>query len=157
MRPSVYIETTIPSYLTAWESKEVVRAAHQQLTKAWWEQRREHFTLYISQIVLDEASAGDADAARERIQKIADLPLLPVTQDVATLASKIIEEAQLPPKAVTDAAHMAVACIHQMDFLLTWNCNHINNAQLLPKIEKACRIAGYICPVICTPEELMGI
>lgn len=155
MNPSVYIETTIPSYLTAWPSRDIVRAAHQQLTREWWDQRRGAFSLHVSQIVLDEAGAGNAEAAAERLKTLAGIPLLTVPDETGDLASLIMQRARLPEKAATDALHIAVAAWHGMDFLMTWNCTHINNAQLLPLIERTCREAGCSCPVICTPEELM--
>lgn len=157
MQSRVYIETTIPSYLTAWPSRDIVRAAHQQLTREWWEYRRSSFELHISQIVLDEAAAGDTEAAAARLKSLEGITLLRVPSEAALLASLILEHARLPDKATTDALHIAVAAWHGMDFLLTWNCTHINNAQLLPLIEKTCRKAGFSCPVICTPEELMSL
>ena len=153
----MYIETTIPSCLTAWPSSDLVRAGHQKITKDWWEQRRPDFALYISQFVLDEASAGDAAAATARLQALERLPLLPVTSQTEVLAENLIRDLCLPAKAASDAAHIPVAACNNMDFLLTWNCRHINNAELIPQIQKTCRSLGLECPVICTPEELMGI
>ena len=157
MNPSVYIETTIPSYLTAWPSRDIVRAAHQQLTREWWEQRRSAFSLYISQFVLDEAGDGDPTAATDRINSLAGMPLLEAAPGALELAKRIMQAVRFPARAERDASHIAVAAWHGMDFLMTWNCTHINNAQLLPVIERTCREAGCSCPVICTPEELMNI
>jgi len=155
MKPTVYVETTIPSYLTAWPSRDLVRSAHQRLTKLWWRTRRRHFRLVVSQFVLDEAAGGDAIAAAARLKVLAGLPRLLITEEVAELAATVMLQGEFPPKAAQDAAHIAVAAVHGVDFLLTWNCTHINNAQLLPGIQQACRQAGFHCPVICTPEELM--
>jgi len=134
-----------------------VRAAHQQLTREWWVQRREAFSLHVSQVVIDEAGQGDAEAAAERLKALAGIPLLTVPDETGALAELIIQHSRLPAKAATDALHIAVAAWHGMDFLMTWNCTHINNAQLLPLIERTCREAGFSCPVICTPEELMTL
>jgi predicted nucleic acid-binding protein len=157
VKPKLYLETTVPSYLTAWPSRDLIRAGHQQLTKEWWQTRRAGFDLYISQFVLDEAAAGDAEAARERLAALEGLPILDVSEEVLDLARALSVSLALPVKAVTDAAHIATAAVHGMHFLLTWNCAHIANAEMFVAIERACREHGYSCPVICTPEELMGV
>jgi len=156
MRPSVYVETSIISYLTAHPSRDLVTAAHQQITHAWWQARRSEFLIFASQVVLDESAAGDPQMARKRIEILADVPLLEITPEVADLAEKLIMRLPLPPRAGADAAHIAVAAYHGMSFLLTWNCSHIANAVLRPRIEKICREQGYSTPVLCTPEELIG-
>ena len=156
MKPKLYIETTVPSYLTAWPSRDLIRAGHQQITREWWENRRAAFDLYISQFVLDEAGAGDVQAARERLAALQDIPLLDLTEEVVELAEGLKAALALPDQAVTDAAHIAIAAVHGLHFLLTWNCRHIANAEMFATIERVCLARGYICPVICTPEELMG-
>ena len=156
MKPKLYLETTVPSYLTAWPSRDLIRAGHQQITKEWWKTRRSDFDIYISQFVLDEAAAGDAEAARDRLAALEELPLLDLTEEVVDLAEDLKAGLGLPQKAVTDAAHIAIAAFHGMHFLLTWNCTHIANAEMFTGIEKACRDRGFSCPIICTPEELMG-
>jgi predicted nucleic acid-binding protein len=155
--PTLYLETTVPSYLTAWPSSDLIRAGHQQITKEWWQKRRAGFDIYISQFVLDEAAAGDAEAARERLVALQGLPLLDLTDEVVDLAGALKTSLALPEKAVTDAAHIAIAAVHGMHFLLTWNCTHIANAEMFVGIEKACSERGFSSPVICTPEELMGV
>ena len=156
MKPKVYIETTIPSYLTAWPSRDLVRAAHQQLTKQWWDARSQDFDLYISQTVLEEITAGDPVAAAERIKAVKDLPTLAVTEAARMLADALILQVPLPKKAEFDALHIAIAVVTGMEYLLTWNCTHIANASIRGRIESICRAGGYEPPVICTPEELMG-
>ena len=157
MNPTLYLETTVPSYLTAWPSRDLIRAGHQQITKEWWQKRRAAFDIYISQFVLDEAAAGDAEAVRERLAALQGLPLLDLTDEVIDLAGALKTSLALPEKAVTDAAHIAIAAVHGTQFLLTWNCTHIANAELFVGIEKACQERRFSCPVICTPEELMGV
>jgi hypothetical protein len=156
MAQRVYLETTIPSYLTAWPSRDLIIAGHQQLTKEWWRTRRTEFELYISQFVIDEAGAGDAEAAGERLVILSPLPLLDISEAVLELASAILQAGVIPPKAARDAAHIAVAAVHNIDFLLTWNCAHIANAQVIKKVQAICTRGGFPCPLICTPEELMG-
>jgi predicted nucleic acid-binding protein len=155
MKPRLYLETTIPSYLTSRPSRDLIIAGHQQITREWWEKRRDAFQLYISQLVVDEASAGDPGAARERLKVIQDLPLLDITPEVEVLASGILASGTIPRKAATDAAHIAVAAVHGLDFLVTWNCVHIANALIAKAVAKICGQHGYECPGICTPEELL--
>ena len=156
MKPRVYLETTIPSYLAAWPSRDLVRAAHQQITREWWGQRRGLFDLYISQLVLGECQGGDPTAALDRLKIIEGLPLLEQTMEATQLAQSLLEEVPLPERATVDAMHIAVAAVHGIDFLLTWNCTHIANAALRDRIELVCRTNGFEPPTICTPEELFS-
>ncbi len=155
MKPRVYVETTVPSYLTAWPSRDLVRAAHQQVTREWWAGRAK-FELYSSRLVVRECQAGDARAAADRLAALASVPLLEQTQEAAALAEDLLAGVPLPERAASDAVHIAIAAVHGVDFLLTWNCTHIANATLRPRIEAVCRAAGYEPPIICTPEELPG-
>ena len=155
MKPRTYIETTIPSYLTAWPSKNVVMAGHQQTTKEWWDVRRHQFDLYISQFVIDEASAGDSEAAERRLTVLEGLQLLEPSEEAYSLADALLRQIPLPEKAATDSLHIAIAAVNGMDYLMTWNCTHIANATLRAAIESICREAGFEPPVICTPEELL--
>ena len=150
----MYLETTIGSYLTALPSHDLVVAAHQQVTRDWWD-TRVAFDLYVSQFVLDEAGAGDAEAARRRLAALTDLPVLDLTPDVRLVAGEILRQGGMPAKAFVDALHVAVAAAHGVDYLLTWNCMHIANPMLRGKIEAICRATGFEPPVICTPVEFM--
>ena len=152
----IYIETTIPSYLTARPSRDIVQAARQQLTHEWWDVERRNYDLCISQIVLDEAAAGDAEAAQRRMAVIDTLPLLDLTFEVDGLAETIMQSGLLPASASRDAVHIAVTAVHQVHFLLTWNCRHIANATIFRDLQHIIMSAGYDVPVICTPEELLG-
>lgn len=151
--PKTYIETSIVSYLTAWPSRDLVRAAHQQVTRDWWATRGS-FDLYTSQFALDEAAAGDEGAAASRLAALEDAVLLEVTEDAILLAENLVAGGALPPKARVDALHVAMAAVHGMDYMLTWNCKHIANASLRGRIEDLCRAAGFEPPIICTPLEL---
>lgn len=154
MKPKVYIETSIPSYLTAWRSRDLIMAANQQMTKEWWD-HREEFDLYISALVIREAGSGDPDAAKKRLEQLDDIPELDITEDAENFAEVLIRKVPLPEKARIDALHIAVATLNGMDYLLTWNCSHMANAVLRPKTEAVCRESGYDPPAICTPQELM--
>jgi hypothetical protein len=155
MKPKVYLETTIPSYLTSRPSRDLVTAAHQQITREWWDTRRHAFDLFVSQIVLDEAGAGDAEAAARRLAVLTPLPLLNPREEEAELAQALIAQIPLPASAAADALHIAIAVVNGMDYLLTWNCTHIANAALRSRIEAVCRSKGFEVPIICTPEELL--
>lgn len=155
-RESVYLETTFLSYLVARPSRDLIVAGHQQATQDWWANRRNEFECYISQVVLDEASVGDPTEIQKRLAIIDDLSALEFTEHVEPLTQAILSRNLLPPRAARDAAHIAVAAVHEIDYLLTWNCKHLANAQIIRRIVLVCEELGYRMPSICTPEELMG-
>lgn len=156
MKPRTYIETTIVSYLTARMSRDLVRAGEQEITREWWD-RRATFDLYVSQLVLEEAAGGDPDAAKRRLVALQDLQLLQTSDEAIELGRFLLAAGSLPAKAGADALHIAVAAVHGMHYLLSWNCAHIANAMTRRKIESACRRAGYDPPMLCTPRELMEV
>ena len=156
MKQRVYLETTIVSYLTARPSRDLILAAHQEVTRQWWERRRQEFELHISQFVLNEAAGGDPVMAKKRLALLKGLRQLPVTGEAIELGRAIIADGMLPPKAGLDALHVAVASVHEIDVLLTWNCRHLANAELLRELARYLGGKDYEIPVITTPEELMG-
>ena len=156
MKPTVYIETSIISYLASHPSRDLVAAAHQQITHEWWRRRRPSFELFASQLVVDEAAAGNSLAAERRSSYLVNLPLLDITPAVSAFAAYLARSVGIPVRASADALHIATATCHGVDFLLTWNCAHIANAELRFLVERSCREQGYEAPALCTPEELMG-
>jgi predicted nucleic acid-binding protein len=156
VKPKLYLETTIPSYLTSLPSKDVVVAGHQSTTRRWWERRKDKFDVYISQFVINEAARGDVEAASKRLEAIAGFPELEIDEDVIALADRLLANGGIPEKAKADALHVAVASVNEMDYLMTWNCTHIANAEVALGIRLIVDKYGYTCPIICTPEELMG-
>lgn len=156
MSESVYIETSILGYLTARSTRDLIIAANIELTRDWWNARRKDFTLYISQAVLMETAQGDSEIAAQRLEIANDFPLLDLNADVEALAVQFLSRSNLPPKADVDAIHIAVATVHGMDYLLTWNCKHIANAQIQSKLAEISLDFGYQLPLICTPYELLG-
>jgi hypothetical protein len=156
MAPAVYLETTIPSYLTAWRSPELSMAAKQQTTRKWWDERRDRFDLFISDVVLLEAAGGDPDAAERRLNSLAGIPVLTPKPDSDEIVELLVQRLALPDRAIVDAAHIAICIAHGIDYLLTWNCTHIANATFQPIIYEVCNALGYAMPVICTPDQLMG-
>jgi predicted nucleic acid-binding protein len=152
-KPRVYVETSVLSYLTCRPSRDLVQAAHQQVTIEWWA-GRERFELFVSDAVLAEAGRGDPDAVRRRLAAADGLPALRATEEARLLANALLSAGAVPARAAIDAAHVAIATAHGMNFLLTWNCAHIANAAMREVVETVCRQAGFKTPVICTPEEL---
>ena len=153
---TIYVETSIVGYLTVRSVKDVVFQARQELTLRWWQQRQE-FKLVTSQLVIDEAGAGDPAAAEERLRLLQPVPLLDVEHpEVRPLADRMVSDHLLPAKAEVDAQHVAVATVFGVDFFLTWNCKHIANAEMLPRIYETLRARGYEPPLVVTPEEFSG-
>jgi hypothetical protein len=155
MKPTVYIETTVVSYLTAWPSRDVIRLSHEMITREWWTNQHPLFDLYTSEFVIDEASRGDPAAAAERLNALKDIPRLPVPPGVPALSKQLAAALALPPRALADATHVAVSAVNGVSFLLTWNCKHLANGVLAARIERTCRDAGFTAPRIVTPEMLM--
>lgn len=156
MRTSVYLETTVISYLAARPHRDLVTAAHQQVTHDWWTHRHNEFDLYVSELVIREASAGDPDAAARRLTFLEGIAPLAVSDAARSLAGRLIQAGVVPVRAAADALHVALAAVNGIDYLLTWNCQHIANARMRARIENTCRENGYEPPVLCTPEELLG-
>ena len=153
--PKTYLETSVISYLIARPSRDPVTAVHQQLTRRWWETRRHEFDLYVSNEVINEIGRGNQEAARQRLELVAGLPVLDPDPRSEALTIEILRTSVLPPTAAADAAHIAVAVIYAMDFLVTWNCRHIANGFVQRRIARRLRDKDLELPVIVTPEELM--
>jgi len=155
MKKGVYIETSIPSYLTARPSRDVWTAAWQQITNQWWEEARPNYDLFTSELVIVEASAGNPEAAARRLETLQGIAELSIDEEVQELADQFISKDGFPSGAEADALHVAVAAVHCIEYLLTWNFRHIDNAAKKPTIRSICVAAGYPCPEICTPMELL--
>jgi len=155
MKPTVYIETTVIGYRMARPSRDLIIAAHQQITHDWWEMALPQFEAFISPIVLEEISRGDAQAAKLRFDSVSSFPLLEVLSEVRNLAESYFSTIEIPEKARADSYHLAVAAWHGMDFLVSWNCTHIVNGRVKRIIEEINSANGIRTPVVCTPEELM--
>ena len=156
-KPTIYIETSVVSYLVGWLNQRDLKVAHnQQFTREWWLRRRENFELFTSPIVVDEAQKGDSALAEERLRYLASLAVLKVTAEARSLANDLLRFTSIPRKAELDALHIAIAAVSGMDYLLTWNCTHMANAEILPRVYEVCRGARYEPPFVCTPLELLG-
>lgn len=156
MKPSVYLETTIISYLTSDPSRDLVTAGHQQVTHAWWNDHRHEFTLFTSQLVLKEIKSGNAEMATKRLALIQGLQALPLTEMALELAQALVSKGPLPQKAADDALHIAIASVYEMDYLLSWNCKHITNLFIQKDLAKILIRYGFKLPTIGTPESLLG-
>lgn len=157
MKPSVYLETSIISYLTARPSRDIVIAAHQTITEEWWHRHRDNYHLHTSLLVMKEISAGDPEAARRRLNLVRELPILEINTAAETLSDHLLATHLVPRTSAEDALHIAIATVHGMDYLLTWNFRHINNAVLKPRITTAIEALGFEAPILCSPEELGDI
>ncbi|MCA9220131.1 MAG: PIN domain-containing protein [Planctomycetales bacterium] len=153
---TVYIETSIVSYATAWPSRDIQNAALQQQARDWWDIERPKFDLVTSQLTLDEASAGDASAAANRLRLLDGLPLLDIDSDVQSLAAVLLSAHTIPQKAAADALHVAAAAVGGVKYLLTLNCRHIANAHELPRVYQILAREGFGGMLICTPAEFLG-
>ena len=154
-RPTVYLETTVVSYLTAKPSRDVVAAGHQQSTQDWWEDRRPDFRVVASQLVLQESGRGNMPAAQRRLDILKSVELLEITPEATTLARALVENGVVPDTSLEDALHVAIAVVNGCKYLVTWNYRHLASAGVRARIEAFCREKGYEPAIICTPEELM--
>ena len=155
MKPTVYIETTVIGYLTSRPRTDPIVAGHQSTTREWWLTAANRFELVASELVIQECSAGDETAAKERMEVLGDIALLSTTTEAEEFAQALIDGHGVPNSYPEDALHIALAVVNGVEYLVSWNFKHIVNAAVRSTIEQICRDAGYEPPVICTPEELM--
>jgi predicted nucleic acid-binding protein len=151
---TVYIETTIPSYLVSEPSRDVVIIGHQQLTQNWWENEKKKYELFISEIVIEEISRGNPHYSKQRLEIIKDAKLLILDDNITKIAENYMQNFNFPEKLLRDVFHVAYAVYYEIDYLLTWNCKHIANAHFKKQLEIFNNKEGYKTPEICTPEEL---
>ena len=157
MKPRLYLETTIPSYLVARRSRDLRLAADQETTTEWWDTKRQEYELFTSEVVVAEVSEGDASMSQARMEILNGILRLPAQPQVDEIIEQLLRDSIIPQNAAADAAHIALSVVHAIDFLLTWNCKHISNPHNFRRIERLCALRGYACPVICTPEQLLPL
>ena len=155
MKESIYLETTVVSYYTAKLSRDVIILAHQEITREWWVKAQKRYDIFISQIVVEEARLGDAEDVKKRLEILKNFHHLELNNTVERMAQVYVEKLKIPPKALRDAVHLAVASVHSVDYLVTWNCTHIANGEIIKKLMRINSSYGIRTPIICTPEELM--
>lgn len=154
MAESIYIESSVISYLAARPSRDVVIAARQAITETWWQNRRAEFELYISALVEQEIAQGDPDAAERRLKAVEKIPLVAISPEAQSLAEDLLAQGAVPANSEEDVLHIGIAAAAGIDFLLTWNFRHINNAHTKAAITAVVEAHGFVCPMLCSPEEL---
>ncbi|WP_446010055.1 type II toxin-antitoxin system VapC family toxin [Candidatus Electrothrix sp.] len=152
---SVYIESSVISYMTARPSRDVVTSARQAVTIEWWDTYKNTFEIFVSELVINEIGSGNAEAAQKRLLLVENIPILETTKNATKLAKLLIEENAVPESCTEDALHISIAAVQRMNFLLTWNFKHINNANTRDKISKVIEQARLQSPILCSPEELI--
>ena len=155
MKLAIYIETTIVSYIAARPSRQPFLLGCQRLTRRWWREKRRDYELFSSLLVAEEASHGEPLMARRRLHLLRDAKLLEETDAVVTLAAAIRAHVNLPERAVADAAHIAMAAVHGIELLMTWNCTHIANPHIQRILRRVCGDSGYELPALITPIEML--
>ena len=156
MPASVYIESSIISYLTSRPSRDVVKAGRQVITSNWWLNSKSQYEVYISALVEEEISGGDPTAAAKRLEAVADIQSILITSEAQLLADALVASKAVPDNSIRDALHIAIAATQGIDYLLTWNFKHINNAERKALITYVVETDGWVCPILCSPEELVG-
>ena len=154
--PIVYIESSVISYIASRPSRDIVIAARQAISHDWWENHRQKFDLRVSALVEEEVSRGDTFASQRRVELIENIPSLAISYEATNLAELLVTQHAIPEGSEEDALHISIASSQGVDFFLTWNFKHINNAEMKSKIVKTVESCGFVCPQICSPEELGG-
>ena len=157
MKPKIYMETSVVSFLAARPSKDKVLSGQQESTHRWWREKRKQYEIFVSKLVYQEAAKGNKEAASRRLKFLHPLKRLQITSKVFELARALVSLKSVPPNAADDAMHIALGAVYEMDFLLTWNFTHINNPITEELIREICGQHGFHCPVICTPDQLLSI
>ena len=157
MKPSVYVETTIISYLTSRPSRDLVVAAHQQITADWWENVRSEVECYISPFVIQEVSRGDKEMVKRRLEAAQGMSVLALNGDIQRLAEEYVAAIKLPERATLDAFHLAIAAWYKVDYVLSWNCKHIASGRVQKLLQGVNGELNIHTPILCTPEELMEV
>lgn len=155
-RETVFIETTIPSYLVAKESADPTIETFRTLTHMWWDEQKYQFDTVTSRLVLEECTLGDPTYAQLRREIMAPIPILTDLPEAQSFAKILQRALNIPDRAKADALHIAIAAAHGIQFLLTWNCKHLANPRLSGKIGELCTKAGFVAPIICTPNLMLG-
>ncbi|MGA1794723.1 MAG: type II toxin-antitoxin system VapC family toxin [bacterium] len=155
MKKHIYIETTVVSYFTAKPSRDIMIAGHQEATRELWTKLSTRYETYISALVFHEAGRGDPEQAQMRLAAITEFPMLDIDDAARLLAEKIIAEKGIPNQYPEDALHIALAAVNGMEVIVTWNFAHLNNPFTRNKIRRIVEAEGYLCPEICSPDELL--
>ncbi len=156
MKQKVYIETSVVSYLSGRISRDVIIVGRQEITREIWPLLIEHFDCYISALVREEIERGDPGAAASRLATLKEIDTLTTSDEARDLAKAIVVNGLIPSRFPEDALHIAIAAMHGLDYVLTWNFKHLNNVQTKVKIADFIEDCGYEPPLVCSPDELFG-
>jgi hypothetical protein len=151
VKPQIYVETTVVSYLTARPSRNTLAMLRQQLTNIWWEECLPDYSPVISKMVLDEIMDGDAEAAGRRLAVVQGFPVLGDSPEISALAKELVAQGAIPTKAKEDATHLAFCAINRIPYLVTWNFKHIANETMRSRLKSICEQAGYPFPEMKQP------
>ena len=154
-KPWVYVETTIPSFYHEERTAPGI-VARREWTRQWWDVAPDRYELFTSPAVLDELAGDIPERSAKRLALIHDLPLLPVESSIAEIVEAYIRHKLMPADPGGDALHLALASYHKCDFLLTWNCQHLANANKFKHIRRLNAMLGLFVPAVVTPLELLG-
>jgi predicted nucleic acid-binding protein len=157
MKEKVYLDSTIPSYIIANPSRDIILLGRQEVTRDWWETKRDLYELFISEIVLMEIEAGDPVYASKREELLQKIPLLENCEEIEKLAGEYMKHFNLPEKLFRDMYHIAFAVYYKMDFLMTWNFAHLANAHVKTQLRRYNQGKELDTPEICSPEELYEV
>jgi predicted nucleic acid-binding protein len=156
MTSSVYIESSVVSYITARPSRDIVTASRQAITVDWWQNNKSQFEIFISPLVLEKIGGGDLNAANQRLRAVSNIPSVSISTEAESVAKQLLISKAVPANSERDALHIAIAATQGIDYLLTWNFKHINNAITRILVTSVVKNCGYECPILCSPEELGG-
>ena len=156
MKEKIYLETSVISYYSARPSRDVIVLAHQAITRSWWPIALKQYDIYISEVVIEEMSMGDPEAASKRIESVNEFAELKLSEDVERMADVYMREFEIPKKAFRDTLHLAFSSVHNIDYLVTWNCAHLANVHVIKKVRRINTEFDMPIPIICTPEEFEG-
>lgn len=152
---NVYVETSIPSYLAGNKTSDIIILGHRQIALEWWRNKRRNYNLFISDVVIEEISAGNPVFSKKRLESLSEIPILAYNTRIEAIASKYMKHFALPGKLLRDVFHIAYCVHYEIDFLLTWNCKHLANAHIKLELARLNSRLGFKTPEICTPEELL--
>jgi predicted nucleic acid-binding protein len=155
MKRTLYIETTVVSYFTAQPSRDLLVAGHQEATRELWPSLTTLYDTYVSALVYEEAARGDAEQAAKRLLAIKSFRMLDVDEDARVLAERIVRGKGVPPEYPEDALHMAIAAVNGIAVVVTWNFAHLSNPFTRMMVRQIVENEGYVCPEVCSPEELL--
>lgn len=155
VKPCVYVETTIPSFYHEARTLPAIQV-RKEWTRQWWHEAPGVYELVTSPAVLDELAGGPPEKSALWLALVRDLPVLPIEPAITEIVVAYVGHRLMPADPGGDALHLAVASYHKCDFLVTWNCQHLANANKFGHIRRVNTMLGLFVPALVTPLELLG-